>query len=191
MPAIFNMESFSILNLMFSDAYQLYLPTWEQRAKVTVGILDLVFDIYEMDNIRFFFCDLKSTSIGYTEKYETVVTDAESIMSSIMLESALQNRTCLHDHDCQYSQYCTAACDPMLHKCTGETTKPTLWQACELMKKFLMFDAPEKIKPILEKLLYRCSQLVIYGQSVEMSHIVLIADIKSVLWDLVKHLNLK
>nr|KAG5690912.1 hypothetical protein BaRGS_003403 [Batillaria attramentaria] len=188
--AIYDKNTFP-LHLLSEKAYRWSLPSWEKRAKVAVGLLDLMFDIYEEDHIRFFMCDLKSTSIGHTDTYEAVLTNLEDIKSGTMLATAMENRTCAHDHQCHYTKYCTTMCDTLTQVCSGEVTKPTLWQACHLLKEYLLFDAPEKLKPTLEKLLYRCAHLIIYGQSIDMSHVVLITDLKAVLWDQIKNRNVR
>ena len=178
-------------HLLSSTSYHWFLPSWEHRAKVAVGILDLMFDIYEDNHIKFFMCDIQPAAIGHSETYEALVTDARDIMSSAMLANALENRTCTHDHHCHYSRYCTTMCDAQRQRCTGEVTKPTLWQACHLLEEYILFDTPSKMKPILERLLHRCSHLIIYGQSIDMSHVILITDLKTILWDHIKNMNVR
>ncbi|PVD22324.1 hypothetical protein C0Q70_18134 [Pomacea canaliculata] len=186
--SIFTKEVSPILKLVSKNAFRWSFPSWEERARVAVGVLDLIFDIYEENHVRFVMCDLQPSIIGHTENYEAQVTDAGRILSSVMLESELSNRTCSHDNQCQYSESCTTMCDTKKQKCSGETIKPTIWQACQLIKDYLLFDAPDNIQPTLEKLLYNCMRLVIYGQSIDMSHTILVTDLKTVLWDHIKTL---
>ncbi|XP_070177305.1 divergent protein kinase domain 1B-like [Littorina saxatilis] len=188
--AIYNKNVFP-LNILSSSAHTWFLPSWQQRAKVAVGILDVMFDIYEDNHIKFFMCDVKPTAIGHGPTHEAIVTDARHIYSSAMLANALENRTCSHDHHCHFSHYCTTMCDTRRQQCTGEITKPTLWQACHLLREYLLFDAPPKLKPTLERLLSRCSHLIIYGQSIDMSHVVLITDLKTILWDHIKNMDVR
>ncbi|KAL8625898.1 hypothetical protein ACOMHN_012490 [Nucella lapillus] len=179
------------LHLMSANAYRWFLPSWEQRAKVAVGVLDLMFDIYEENHIKFFMCDITPSVIGYTNNHEALVTDARNVFSSTMLANALQNRTCSQDHHCHFSTYCTTICDPLQRRCTGEVTKPTLWQTCLLLKEYILFDAPEKVRVTLDRLLQRCSHLIVYGQSIDMSHVILITDLKTILWDHIKNMNVR
>lgn len=188
--SLYNKNTFP-LHLLSSTAYRWFLPSWEQRAKVAVGILDFMFDIYEENHIKFFMCDVQPLSFGQTFTSEAVITNARNIYSGAMLANLLSNRTCTVDHHCHFSHYCTTMCDAGEQRCTGEVTKPTLWQACHLIEEYLLFDTPEKIHPVLERLLSRCSHLIIYGQSIDMSHVILIADIKTVLWNHIKNINIR
>ena len=179
------------LHLLSSEAYRWFLPSWERRAKVSLGLLDLVFDLYEDHRLRFFLCDLRPSSLGHSATYEALLTATRHVVTAAMLARALSNRTCSHDHHCRFSAGCTTMCDTAQQRCTGEVTKPTLWQACLLLREYLLFDAPRRLAATLERLLGRCSHLIIYGQSIDMSHVVLITDLKAVLWDHIKNIDVR
>lgn len=188
----------SLINTFFSHSYRWGLPQWTKRANIVIGLLEYSAAMLEEANTRFYMCDFGPMNFGYTDKYEVKVIDTKNILSESMLESSLKTRTCLSDRDCSHGNSCIAVCDRQTNRCTKEMKQPFLVGICELIKEYLLHDAPKKIKPELGLLLSKCLHLKsrgidsgsLYNSDIVSHHIIkhnlILNELKLLLWKEIK-----
>ncbi|KAL5011417.1 hypothetical protein ScPMuIL_009968 [Solemya velum] len=187
----------SLINKVFSNSYRWSLPHWTKRANIGIGLLEYSAAILEEADTRFFMCDFGPMNFGYTSNYELKVISVRNIMSESMLEYFMKSRNCLSDYECSYGNSCIAVCNRQTNRCTGEMKQPFLVGICELMKEYLLHDAPRRIRPELGLLLSKCVHLKDRGLDTEsymgdlvshhiIKHNLILNELKLLLWKEIK-----
>ncbi|KAL0191079.1 hypothetical protein M9458_013777, partial [Cirrhinus mrigala] len=127
-------------------------PSWPRKAKIGIGLFELVEDVFHGTFGSFLMCDVSAAGFGYTERHDIKVVDARRI-------EVMRERRCEEDSDCMYGRDCLTSCDLTKHRCTTEVTQPNLAKVCGTLKDYLLYGAPSDIKDELEKQLYACIAL--------------------------------
>ncbi|XP_046370371.2 divergent protein kinase domain 1A-like [Haliotis rufescens] len=180
-PRLYDKQPNSWLSKLFTNSYKWEFPRWAKRARVTLGIVEFSMDIYEEQGTKFLMCDISPVNFGITFDYEAMLTGTKDIASAYSIGTLLQNRTCYSDSDCVYSRHCRSMCDRK-GRCSGEITHPTLWFVCDIIRDYLLFDAPKHLYYELKRLLSKCSFLSMKGDNPDLKHAVVYHDLKSFLW---------
>uniref|UniRef100_A0A8C4SWD0 Divergent protein kinase domain 1B n=1 Tax=Erpetoichthys calabaricus TaxID=27687 RepID=A0A8C4SWD0_ERPCA len=101
-------------------------PAWPRRARITIGLLEFVEEIFHGSYGSFFLCDSSPRHIGYNGKYDCKMADLESVATEMAVRGYLKGRRCEHNSDCTYGRDCTATCDKLVKQCNGDVVQPNL-----------------------------------------------------------------
>ncbi|XP_036367642.1 divergent protein kinase domain 1A isoform X2 [Octopus sinensis] len=184
---LFNMKSNSWLSIFLSDAYHWQFPVWKKRAKMSIGMIEFMMDIFEKNGVNYYMCNILPTSFGYTPRYDIKIIDILSVVSKHHLKTEMSNRSCYTDDDCTFSHNCKTQCNQELRKCSSDLVVPNLKILCDLLMDYLMYGAPNHITVDLERLLHQCQSLDNRQFSAEMDHAVLLNDLQLFIWSQIKY----
>ncbi|XP_041369370.1 divergent protein kinase domain 1B-like [Gigantopelta aegis] len=180
---LFDKTKTSWFKKVFTNSYKWNLPAWPRRAKLSVGLLEFVMDIYEEYDNRYLMCDIGPDQFGYTKNHDLLVADVSGIVSMKKVEWYLRNLTCGSDSQCMYSKQCFSQCDVDAGQCSGKVVRPGLWFVCDMLQDYILFDAPRYLYFDLKRLLNRCASLDARRDGIDIEHAILQEDFKSVLWN--------
>ena len=173
----------SPLDLLFPQRHLWGLPSWPNRARVGVGVLEFVSHIHAHDLAgSFFLCGTDETNVGYSAKHDAKFLALSSVLSKEMLTRSLTPRSCVAAQDCRLSAHCTTMCDESAGKCTGELVRPNLHLGCRILKEYLLYDAPDDLVGEMNRLFARCRVLESKNDQVDVGPTLLLNEIKSLLW---------
>lgn len=180
---LYNVKSNSWLSLFHSDAYH-----WQkQRAKMSIGMIELIMDIFEKNDVNFYMCNIFPKSFGYTVTYDLKLMDVLSVVPRFHLKLEMANRSCSDDRDCEFSSACQTQCYLEVGKCSSDLTLPNLKIVCDLLMDYLLYGAPEHISRDLERLLQRCQRLDNRRLGAQMEHALLLNDLRLFIWAQIKY----
>ncbi|KAM9130121.1 divergent protein kinase domain 1A isoform 1-T1 [Pangshura tecta] len=168
---------------------QWFTPSWPRKAKIAIGLLEFVEDIFHGPYGNFLMCDTSAKNLGYNDKYDLKMVDMRKIVPEINLKELLKDRHCESDLDCVYGTDCRTLCDQSKMKCTTEIIQPNLAKTCQLLKDYLLRGAPSEIREELEKQLYSCIALKVTANQMEMEHSLILNNLKTLLWKKISHTN--
>ncbi|XP_065265922.1 divergent protein kinase domain 1A isoform X2 [Emys orbicularis] len=168
---------------------QWFTPSWPRKAKIAIGLLEFVEDIFHGPYGNFLMCDTSAKNLGYNDKYDLKMVDMRKIVPEINLKELLKDRHCESDLDCVYGTDCRTLCDQSKMKCTTEIIQPNLAKVCQLLKDYLLRGAPSEIREELEKQLYSCIALKVTANQMEMEHSLILNNLKTLLWKKISHTN--
>ncbi|XP_061895017.1 divergent protein kinase domain 1A-like isoform X2 [Entelurus aequoreus] len=166
---------------------QWFTPAWPHRAKISMGLLELVEDLFHGTFGSFLMCDLSAASFGYTKRHDLKVVDAQYVVPEAAFQEAIRQQRCDADGDCLYGVDCLTSCDLTKHRCTTEVTKPNLAKACHTLKDYVLRGAPPDIRQELEKQLYACMALRGLAEHTEIEHSLVLNNLKTLLWKKISH----
>ncbi|CAE1332201.1 unnamed protein product [Acanthosepion pharaonis] len=106
---LYNVKSNSWLSLFLSDAYHWQFPAWKQRAKMSIGMIELIMDIFEKNDVNFYMCNIFPKSFGYTVTYDLKLMDVLSVVPRFHLKLEMANRSCNDDRDYSFSLFIVTA----------------------------------------------------------------------------------
>lgn len=184
---LYNVKSNSWLSLFLSDAYHWQFPAWKQRAKMSIGMIELIMDIFEKNDVNFYMCNIFPKSFGYTVTYDLKLMDVLSVVPRFHLKLEMANRSCSDDRDCEFSSACQTQCYLEVGKCSSDLTLPNLKIVCDLLMDYLLYGAPEHISRDLERLLQRCQRLDNRRLGAQMEHALLLNDLRLFIWAQIKY----
>lgn len=138
---------------------QWFTPSWPHKAKISIGLLELVEDVFHGTFGSFLMCDVSAISFGYNDRHDLKVMDARYIVPEAIFQEGIRQQRCDVDEDCLYGVDCLTSCDITKHRCTPEVTRPNLAKACEALKDYILRGAPSDVREELEKQLYACIAL--------------------------------
>lgn len=164
-----------------------FTPSWPHRAKVSVGLLELVEDVFHGAFGSFLMCDVSARSFGYTERHDLKVLDARLIVPEAAFQEQLRQQRCDQDLDCLYGNDCLTSCDLTKHRCTPEVSRPNLAKACQTLKDYVLRGAPSDVRDELEKQLYACMALRGSSEQMEIEHSLILNNLKTLLWRKISH----
>nr|XP_061790324.1 divergent protein kinase domain 1A-like [Nerophis lumbriciformis] len=164
-----------------------FTPAWPHRAKISIGLLELVEDLFHGAFGSFFMCDLSAARFGYTGRHDLRVADAQHIVPEATFRKAIRRRRCEKDADCVYGVDCLTSCDLTKRRCTPELAEPNLAKACRVLEDYLLRGAPSDIREELEKQLYTCATLQGSAERAEIQHSLVLNNLKSLLWKKISH----
>uniref|UniRef100_A0A672M5G4 Divergent protein kinase domain 1A n=1 Tax=Sinocyclocheilus grahami TaxID=75366 RepID=A0A672M5G4_SINGR len=162
-------------------------PSWPRKAKIAIGLFELVEDLFHGTFGSFLMCDVSAAGFGYTERHDIKVVDARRIVPEAAFQEVMRERRCEEDSDCMYGRDCLTSCDLTKHRCTTEATQPNLAKVCSTLKDYILYGAPLDIKDELEKQLYACIALKGASEQMEMEHSLILNNLKTLLWKKISH----
>nr|XP_020831048.1 protein FAM69A isoform X3 [Phascolarctos cinereus] len=168
---------------------QLFTPSWPRKAKIAIGLLEFVEDVFHGPYGNFLMCDTSAKNLGYNDKYDLKMMDMRKIVPEMNLKELIKDRHCESDLDCVYGADCRTSCDQSRMKCTSEVIQPNLAKACGLLKDYLLRGAPSEIREELEKQLRSCVALTVTANQMEMEHSLILNNLKTLLWKKISHTN--
>ncbi len=162
-------------------------PSWPRKAKIAIGLFELVEDLFHGTFGNFLMCDVSAAGFGYTERHDIKVVDARRIVPEAAFQEVMRERRCEEDSDCVYGRDCLTSCDLTKHRCTTEVTQPNLAKVCSTLKDYLLYGATSDIKDELEKQLYACIALKGASEQMEMEHSLILNNLRTLLWKKISH----
>ncbi|KAM7012116.1 divergent protein kinase domain 1A isoform 2-T2 [Tautogolabrus adspersus] len=166
---------------------QWFTPSWPHKAKISIGLLELVEDIFHGTFGSFVMCDVSTNSFGYNDRHDLKVMDARYIVPEATFQEIIRQQRCDVDEDCLYGADCLTSCDLTKHRCTPEVTRPNLAKACEALKDYILRGAPSDVREELEKQLYACIALKGSTEQMEIEHSLILNNLKTLLWKKISH----
>uniref|UniRef100_A0A3Q3DXN9 Divergent protein kinase domain 1Ab n=1 Tax=Hippocampus comes TaxID=109280 RepID=A0A3Q3DXN9_HIPCM len=164
-----------------------FTPAWHHRAKISMGLLELVEDLFHGAFGSFLMCDLSAAHFGYTGRYDFRVADAQNIVPQATFQEAIRQQRCDRDTDCVYGVDCLTSCDLTKRRCTPEVAEPNLVKACRVLEDYVLQGAPSDIREELEKQLYACMALRGSAEQAEIQHSLVLNNLKTLLWKKISH----
>ncbi|XP_061636600.1 divergent protein kinase domain 1A-like [Phyllopteryx taeniolatus] len=164
-----------------------FTPTWPHRAKISIGLLELVEDLFHGAFGSFLMCDLSAARFGYTGRHDLKVADAGHIVPEATFREAIREQSCEKDTDCVYGVDCFTSCDLTKRRCTPEVAEPNLAKACRALEDYVLSGAPSDIREELEEQLYACMALRGSAERAEIQHSLVLNNLKTLLWKKISH----
>ncbi|KAG1946429.1 divergent protein kinase domain 1B [Pimephales promelas] len=185
--ALFRLEVPGWLQPVFPEALGVALnqwlaPAWPRRARITIGLLEFVEEVFHGVYGSFYICDASPRRVGYNANYDFKMADLQSVASEATIKGFLRGRTCEANADCTYGRDCTATCDRLARQCNVEVVQPNLAKVCALLQDFLLFGAPSDLREDLEKQLRTCVTLSGLASQMEVHHSLVLNNLKTLLW---------
>lgn len=166
---------------------QWFTPSWPRKAKISMGLLELVEDIFHGTYGSFLICDLAAAHFGYTDRYELRLTNARGVVPEDEFRRTMRALKCETDADCVYGVDCQTSCDVTEKRCREEPVQPNLAKACSTLKDYLLRGAPSGLREELERQLYACMALKGNAGQMNMEHSLLLNNLKALLWRQISH----
>ncbi|XP_072295329.1 divergent protein kinase domain 1A [Eucyclogobius newberryi] len=166
---------------------QWFTPSWPHKAKISIGLLELVEDVFHGNFGSFLMCDVSSGAFGYNERHDFKVIDARYIVPENIFQESIRQQRCDNDNDCVYGTDCVTSCDLTKHRCTTDIARPNLAKACEALKDYVLRGVPSDVKEELEKQLYACIALKGTTEQMEIEHSLILNNLKTLLWKKISH----
>ncbi|KAG9341515.1 hypothetical protein JZ751_019020 [Albula glossodonta] len=168
---------------------QWFTPSWPRKAKISIGLLEFVEDVFHGTYGNFLMCDVSAATFGYNDRHDLKVVDMRKVVPEAAFKEAMRDRRCDADEDCIYGADCRTSCDLTKRRCTPEPIQPNLAKACQALKDYLLRGAPSEIREELEKQLYSCLALKGSAEQMEMEHSLILNNLKTLLWKKISHTN--
>ncbi|KAB0392265.1 hypothetical protein E2I00_006833, partial [Balaenoptera physalus] len=157
-------------------------PAWPWRAKIAIGLLEFVEELFHGAYGTFYMCETTLANVGYTAKYDFRMADLQQVAPEAAVRRFLRGRHCEHSADCTYGRDCRAPCDTLLRQCKGDLVQPNLAKVCELLRDYLLPGAPAGLRAELGKQLRTCTTLSGLASQVEAHHSLVLSHLRSLLW---------
>ncbi|XP_008401639.1 divergent protein kinase domain 1B isoform X2 [Poecilia reticulata] len=157
-------------------------PSWPRRARITIGLLEFVEEVFHGSYGSFLICDASPHHVGYNTKYDCKMANLRSVASEAVVRAFLKGRRCENNADCTYGKDCTATCDRLVKQCNTEVVQPNLAKVCMLLQDYLLFGAPSDLRGDLEKQLRTCVTLSGLASQMEVHHSLVLNNLKTLLW---------
>ncbi|KAJ0032093.1 hypothetical protein NQD34_002174 [Periophthalmus magnuspinnatus] len=166
---------------------QWFTPSWPHKAKISIGLLELVEDVFHGNFGSFLMCDVSASTFGYNERHDFKLIDARYIVPENIFQERIRQQRCDNDEDCVYGRDCVTSCDLTKHRCTTDTARPNLAKACAALKDYILRGVPSDVKEELEKQLYACIALKGTTEQMEIEHSLILNNLKTLLWKKISH----
>lgn len=157
-------------------------PPWPWRAKVAIGLLEFVEELFHGAYGTFYMCETTLANVGYTATYDFRMADLQQVAPEAAVRRFLRGRRCERSTDCTYGRDCRAPCDQLLRQCKGDLLQPNLAKVCELLRDYLLPGAPRELRAELGRQLRTCTTLSGLASQVEAHHSLLLSHLKTLLW---------
>ncbi|KAF3849332.1 hypothetical protein F7725_015829 [Dissostichus mawsoni] len=157
-------------------------PAWPRRARITIGLLEFVEEVFHGSYGSFLICDASPRHVGYNSKYDCKMAELRSVASEAVVRGFMRGRRCETNADCTYGRDCTATCDRLVKQCNSEVVQPNLAKVCVLLQDYLLFGAPVDLRGDLEKQLRTCVTLSGLASQMEVHHSLVLNNLKTLLW---------
>lgn len=157
-------------------------PAWPWRAKIAIGLLEFVEELFHGSYGTFYMCETTLANVGYTATYDFKMADLQQVAPEAAVRRFLQGRRCEHSADCTYGRDCRAPCDRLMRQCKGDLIQPNLAKVCELLRDYLLPGAPADLREELGSQLRTCTTLSGLASQVEAHHSLVLSHLKTLLW---------
>ncbi|XP_036272812.1 divergent protein kinase domain 1B isoform X1 [Pipistrellus kuhlii] len=157
-------------------------PPWPWRAKVAIGLLEFVEELFHGAYGTFYMCETTLANVGYTATHDFRMADLRQVAPAAAVRRFLRGRRCAHSADCTYGRDCRAPCDQLLRQCKGDLLQPNLAKVCELLRDYLLPGAPGELRTELGRQLSTCATLSGLASQVEAHHSLVLSHLKTLLW---------
>ncbi|NXA34814.1 FA69B protein, partial [Eudromia elegans] len=157
-------------------------PAWPRRAKVAIGLLEFVEEIFHGTYGTFYLCNTSAANAGYNDKYDFKMVNLRTVATEATLRAFLKGRRCEQNGDCTYGADCTAACDKLLKQCKGDLVQPSLAKVCGLLRDYVLPGAPPELSGELQRQLRTCTTLSGLASQMEVHHSLVLSNLKTLLW---------
>uniref|UniRef100_A0A8C6ZPE0 Divergent protein kinase domain 1B n=1 Tax=Nothoprocta perdicaria TaxID=30464 RepID=A0A8C6ZPE0_NOTPE len=162
--------------------HQWLAPAWPRRAKIAIGLLEFVEEIFHGTYGTFYICDASSANVGYNDKYDFKMVNLGTVATEAAVRAFLKGRHCEQNGDCTYGRDCTASCDKLLKQCKGDMVQPNLAKVCALLQDYVLHGAPAELQHELQKQLRTCTTLSGLASQMEVHHSLVLNNLKTLLW---------
>uniref|UniRef100_A0A2R8MWH1 Divergent protein kinase domain 1B n=1 Tax=Callithrix jacchus TaxID=9483 RepID=A0A2R8MWH1_CALJA len=157
-------------------------PAWPWRAKIAIGLLEFVEELFHGAYGTFYMCETTLANVGYTATYDFKMADLQQVAPEATVRRFLQGRRCEHSTDCTYGHDCRAPCDRLMRQCKGDLIQPNLAKVCALLRGYLLPGAPADLREELGTQLRTCTTLSGLASQVEAHHSLVLSHLKTLLW---------
>lgn len=157
-------------------------PPWPWRAKVAMGLLEFVEELFHGAYGTFYMCETTLANVGYTATYDFRMADLRQVAPEAAVRRFLRGRRCERSADCTYGRDCRAPCDQLLRRCRGDLLQPNLAKVCGLLRDYLLPGAPRDLRAELGRQLRTCATLSGLASQVEAHHSLVLSHLKTLLW---------
>ncbi|XP_040819315.1 divergent protein kinase domain 1B [Ochotona curzoniae] len=164
-------------------------PAWPWRAKVAIGLLEFVEELFHGSYGTFYMCETTLANVGYTATYDFKMADLQQVAPEVAVRRFLQGRRCEHSADCTYGRDCRAPCDRLMRQCKDDLIQPNLAKVCELLRDYLLPGAPAELRDELGRQLRTCTTLSGLASQVEAHHSLVLSHLKTLLWRKISNTN--
>lgn len=168
---------------------QWFGPAWPWRAKIAIGLLEFVEELFHGSYGTFYMCETTLANVGYTATYDFKMADLQQVAPEATVRRFLQGRHCEQSSDCIYGRDCRAPCDRLMRQCKGDLIQPNLAKVCELLRDYLLPGAPADLREELGKQLRTCTTLSGLASQVEAHHSLVLSHLKTLLWREISNTN--
>ncbi|XP_016008573.2 divergent protein kinase domain 1B [Rousettus aegyptiacus] len=162
-------------------------PAWPWRAKIALGLLEFVEELFHSAYGTFYMCETTLASVAYTAQYDFRMADLQQVAPEAAVQRFLRGRPCQRTADCTYGRDCSAPCDQLVRQCKGDLLQPTLAKVCALLRDLLLPGAPAGLREELGRQLRTCTTLSGRAGQVEARHALVLAHLKALLWQEISH----
>ncbi|XP_054853495.1 divergent protein kinase domain 1B [Eublepharis macularius] len=163
--------------------HQWFSPAWPRRAKIAIGLLEFVEEIFHGTYGNFYICETGFRNMGYNNKYDFKVVDLRKVATEMTMQRFLKGRHCEQNTDCTYGKDCVAPCDKLMKQCKSDMVQPNLAKVCGLLQEFLLHGVPLGLKEELQKQLKTCTTLSGLASQMEVHHSLVLSSLKTLLWE--------
>ncbi|KAJ1146035.1 hypothetical protein NDU88_012317 [Pleurodeles waltl] len=161
---------------------QWFAPAWPRRAKIAIGLLEFVEEIFHGTYGNFFICETNFQNVGYNENYDFKMIDLRNVATEMSIRGFLKGRHCEQNADCTFGKDCTATCDKLMKQCKSDMIQPNLAKVCTLLQDYLLYGTPADLKEELQKQLRTCMTLSGLASQMEVHHSLVLNNLKTLLW---------
>ncbi|XP_048368567.1 divergent protein kinase domain 1B [Sphaerodactylus townsendi] len=162
--------------------HQWFSPAWPRRAKIAIGLLEFVEEIFHGTYGNFYICETGFRNMGYNNKYDFKIIDLRKVATEMTIRRFLKGRHCEKNVDCTYGKDCMAPCDRLMKLCKSGVVQPNLAKVCALLQEFLLHGAPPDLREELQKQLKTCTTLSGLASQMEVHHSLVLNSLKTLLW---------
>lgn len=172
-----------LLYWLFPNHHRWFFPSWSDRAKIIVGLLEFTMEAYQHGSEgTFHLCSIDETQVGYSNTYDVNILKTANIIPNKELIGMLEGRSCSSRDDCSYTEMCGTDCIAATGKCNSTILRPSLHYVCRIVEEYVLQDAPTDLVFDMDRLLGRCAQLGKDSSTAQVEQSLILNDLKLVLW---------
>ncbi|KAL5022648.1 hypothetical protein ScPMuIL_001803 [Solemya velum] len=162
--SLFLMEYTPPGNILDPRIMQIDSSTWEQRVRIALSLLDVVWALDTEAKYPLHLCDVKEENFGINKDGVVKIIDTDTLFYEEKLESILGSQNCTSDRQCDFWD-CRGLCERKIAKCQHKRSNNNLQSVCEKilsgslprLSAGLLRDPPRGIWRELEETLNVCT----------------------------------
>lgn len=155
---LINKKSDSLIDSVFPINFKWFIPDWNYRCKISIGILEFFLDSVsfnpndEFGDDSLYLCSPIEHSFASTFLNDAKLVNYDEVMNGRDLRELLAEQTCYSDDDCIYTKQCQTRCDTRTNLCTSELVKPQIAYFCSFLRDYLFdnVNVTATLKPLIE-----------------------------------------